>query len=175
MCNTTCFFASASSGLPHFTGPKAATANQIVDTSHLVMEEIPTNGDSNTLRQLLLVRQPAFIGSMKTTSAVVRQLAWSPGGCSAFGGCMLGVVTNDHRVSSRLQCPSPQRVSQFDDHDKRCVRCSQDWPVQVRIYPRPQATAPNEWHPCKDLTNELRSFMERTKWVVSQSLFGWWH
>ena len=34
------------------------------------------------------------------TETAVRSCAWSPAGCSAHGGCLLGVVTTDHRVGA---------------------------------------------------------------------------
>ena len=66
---------------------------------HLSLEVAPENNEDNLLRQLLLVRMPGTLKEVvKSSFAIVRQLAWSPSRCSAINGCILSIVTNDCRV-----------------------------------------------------------------------------
>ena len=78
------------------------------DFSHLDVGGALAQQDSNIHHQMLHMGQSNF-NARHAGQAVVRQLAWSPLGCGAAGGCVLAIITDDHRVRLPATFPA-QRV-----------------------------------------------------------------
>lgn len=77
------------------------TPPTVADFSHLPFKE--SDQEQGLLSQLSLASQTNFNSHCKGF-AIVRGLAWSPSLCSSTGGCILAVVTDDHRVRIIIRC-----------------------------------------------------------------------
>ena len=99
-------------------GKKGLTSLAKGDFSHLDIQGMPHNDSHNFHLTSILNKQISF-NARAAGNAFVRQISWSPAGCSATGGCVLASVTSDHRVtsleraheSSRSRLPAINRLT----------------------------------------------------------------
>lgn len=81
------------------SGPRSFTAPVVPGAPHLLADVVPSNYTENLqyhLRTLSGATSASKAGSQPASS--VRAVAWSPSGCTASGGCLLTIVTEDHKV-----------------------------------------------------------------------------
>lgn len=75
-------------------GPRAFTVAKEFDVGPLQVDAVPRNYPSNWRFQFAAIIE----NTIKEQNLVVRSLSWSPLGCTQQGGCVLAVLTNDHKV-----------------------------------------------------------------------------